>query len=462
MNKKNFFPIIGVIVIAVLARLLYLFDWHEVWWDAGAYVGIGKFLWSLGQSGLFENIRPLVWPFVIGFFWKISLNPVFWARMTEFLLSIASIWLVYLIGKELLSKRAAFFASIVFSFSAIFFFFGFHEYTEIPAVFFALAGVYALIKKKDLLSGILVGLAFLTKFPAGIFFVATLCYLLLRKKWLQGIRHAAGFAVPTSIFFMANLIAYKNPFAMLIFAHESIISVLGCNVLRFKPWWQYFVWVFVDNRLNIAAILGLFIAIKKRSWLLLGCLALPLAYFLALNCRDYRYALLFLPFIALLTGLGLEKIESWLPRFFKYAFVLLVVGISVFNGVLFYHGNERTQPIHAEEGYFRWLAENPVDGEVWSSNPIVSVYSDLRINKIWFPVFEEGRALEFNEYLRKNSGRIGAVLLDNCGGGIMCPPGNAECEAELDSMRSFLNENFRQVFFAEHGKCWYAVYARQN
>ncbi|MDO8661514.1 MAG: hypothetical protein Q7K43_06500, partial [Candidatus Woesearchaeota archaeon] len=77
LTKNCIWWVLGLMLVV---RLLFVFDWHEVWWDSGVYIGMGKWLWSLSTSGLWEDFRPVLWPIVLGFFWKIGLNPVFVAR----------------------------------------------------------------------------------------------------------------------------------------------------------------------------------------------------------------------------------------------------------------------------------------------------------------------------------------------------------------------------------------------
>jgi hypothetical protein len=154
----------------------------------------------------------------------------------------------------------------------------------------------------------------------------------------------------------------------------------------------------------------------------------------------------------------LERVKS--RRAYAWNAVLLVVlAVSLTTALVFYAQNEPRAPDLAAEQYFRWLADHPVNGEIWSSNPTVSIYTDQPIQKIYYPVFVEGTATDFNAYVRAHQPIIGAVLLDNCGGGIICPPDDAGCAVQLNQTRAFLNENFRQVLFTQSGACWYAVYA---
>lgn len=459
----------ALLLVAALARLLFFVDFHEVWWDSGVYVGMAKHLWSAGNAGLWEHIRPVLWPLIIGAAWMLKAHMVWFARSIEFLLTIISTGLVYALGRKLFSQRAAILASVVWTFSAIVFYLGFHEYTELPAVVLALAAVLAFAHERWFLAGLLTGLAFLMKFPAGIFLVVLCLALLVQKRWKAFLPLGIGFAIPAAAFLLFNQVMYGTLFGPLIAARESILSVLGCNVLRFKPWWQYAAWILTDNWLNAFALLGLATMVmrwKKQFILPLLALMIPAAYFMQLHCREYRYLVLFLPFVALATGQGITQVCDWLERtnaLKRYAWpliLLVVLGVSVFHGILFYQGNELRTPDPAAEQYYHWLQGKQVAGEIWTSNPIISVYTDAPVQKLYYPIYEQGSAADFNAYLSQHASGIGAVFLDNCGGGIVCPPDDLRCEEQLRAMRSFLNENFKQVFYAQSGACWYAIYAR--
>ena len=74
-------PLIVVIAISLFARLAFFFSYHELWWDSAVYIGMGKFIFSGGQLGLWEHLRPLMWPSFIGFLWKLGFNPVIAGRV---------------------------------------------------------------------------------------------------------------------------------------------------------------------------------------------------------------------------------------------------------------------------------------------------------------------------------------------------------------------------------------------
>ena len=200
----------------------------------------------------------------------------------------------------------------------------------------------------------------------------------------------------------------------------------------------------------------------KKFALPLFALILPAAYLMQLHCREYRYLLLFLPFVALFAGHGIALTAQWLEKKkIKHVWtmiLLIIIAFSASYGIWFYLDNEPQAPDQNAEQYYRWLEGKSVQGEIWTSNPVVSVYTDAPVHKLYYPIYEEGTATGFNRYLAENAGRISTVFLDNCGGGIICPLGDSGCEEQLQQMRSFLNENFVRVFSAQTGRCWYEIY----
>ena len=143
---KKIKPIIIILIIAFLARLIFLFDYHQIWWDSAVYIGMGKCIFSLGQQGLWEPLRPVLWPFVLGFLWKIKLDPIIFGRLLNVFLSLGIIYLTYFISKDIFDEKAALISSIIISFSSIFFFSTFRLYTEIPTIFLVLLSFYFLLR----------------------------------------------------------------------------------------------------------------------------------------------------------------------------------------------------------------------------------------------------------------------------------------------------------------------------
>lgn len=457
-------PLILILLFALSIRLIFAFGFHEIWWDSGVYIGMGKTIFSGGESGLYEHIRPPLVPLILGGFWSLGLDPALFGRLLEIALMIGVVFLTYLLAKEWFSEKIALLSALTISISPIFFYLSFHQYTEIPSVFFALLSLLLIVKKRYLLSGISLGLCFLSKFPAGIMLVVIGLFLLIHKQWKEGILVGAGFSLPVIPYFLFNWIYFASPIGPLFAAQDTINRALGCNVIRAQPFWQYFNWlIFSETKLHLFGLVGAVVLFKNwnKKWTLFSlCLIVPLLYFLPLSCRDYRYLTLFLPFFAMLTSLGVVYLFEKITKQNKWFYTLIfILGIFMLNTtILFYTANEKTALNPAEEIYFNYPNTIQAQKEIWTSNPIHAAYTDTKLHKLYYPVYDQGLALDFYEYLQKNPDKIGAVLLDNCGGGIICPPNDTVCEQRTAQTIQYLDKNMKRTLDLSHGHCWYRIW----
>lgn len=459
------YPLILLLVLAAAIRLVYLFDWHTLWWDAGVYTGMGKWLWSQGTLGLWEDIRPVLWPAILGFFWKIKMNPIGLGRALTFALSIANIFLVFQIGKKVFNKRVATVATAIFAVSPIFFFLGFHNYTEIPSLFFTLLGVLVFLNKRYYLAGVFIGLAFLIRFPIALFGIPLAIILLWGKEWKRAGTLLGGFLtlfIPLMVF---NWVLYGVPLLTLLKGQQIVGQVLGCTVLRFKPWYNYLYLIWIEHFFHVLALPGLYFTLKKinkNKALIALAVIIPLAYFMIVPCRDYRYLINVLPFIALLTAFGADEIinrfkKNWRPALFVFVLIAVII-IGGIQTIGYYRAHEQVVPDAAAEGYFSALDGVETTKEIWVAHPNIAAYTDLPLKKIYYPVYNAQVAASFHNHLMTNTGNISYVAIDNCGGGMICLPDDEQCIQETQKIKSFLAENFSIVYNQSTGRCWYEIY----
>ncbi len=467
MNEKKFerYALAAIVVLAVALRLLFAFSYHEVWWDSGVYIGMGKYIASGGDAGLFEHIRPPLIPLALGALWFFGLDPVLFGRLLEIMLMAGVVLLTFLVGKDWFGSKSALLASLVVALSPIFFYLSFHQYTEIPAVFFVLLALFFVQRGFPISAGLAAGFAFLAKFPAGMFVAIIIGYCLCIRRWQDAVKVAGGFAIPVVPYLAASAIIYGGPFATLEAGQSAIELALGCNVLRYRPWWYYFYWVFSETKLHLLALPGVYFLAKswkQKHTLFVVSLLLPLAYFLQLHCRDYRYLTLFLPFVALLSAFGaVSLLELKFKKRFAFVMLLIVCALWTGNtGLNFYETNEVQAPDLVLEEYLQSVDNLNVSGEVWVSHPSIAAHTNRKLEKIYYPIYDEGVALDFNTYLVEHASMIGAVFLDNCGGGIICPQGDVGCEAQSGRMIEHLDANFIRVFDKQSGRCWYRIWVK--
>ena len=435
-----------LVIAAVLARLAFLHS--GLLWDSAVYVGMGKFLFSVGTSGLWEHIRPPLLPIILGFFWKLNLDSILVYKAISLTFSAMLIWLVCKAGKQENKNDNAtgFIAASLIAVSAIIAMMSFQLYTEIPAVV-CILGAYLLYKEYDWLAGIMLALAFMFKFPSGIALIPFIIVLTFNKQFKSTIKLCLGFAIALLPYLIINAIIYKNPFTPFLDASSVINNVLGCNVLNYQPFWQYGIWVLTESIIYLFAIPGIVIAVRKKNWLLVLLALLPLIYFAQLHCRDYRYIIQILPFLAILAALSFQKIVK------NIHLGLIIIVICAIPGLLALQQQQTTISTQEHDYY---VFNSSTDKEIWTSNPMITLYTNKPINKIYYPLYHQNPN-KFLDYLKENNSRIWGVFLDNCGGGIVCDTEN--CKQTQDNTIDFLNTNFKLEYNESYGNCWFTIYS---
>lgn len=186
-------------------------------------------------------------------YWIASLGPLgnllFWALYKSFIHvipNVLTLYLIYLIGKELGSERLAFFASMFYAFSFAPHLYGLYTnfvYDPFP-VFLTVLGLYLLLKRRITTSAIVIGFATVVKlFPVLIFPIAL--------KFLKG-EERKRFAVP----YIAVIGLVLLPFVILNFpvfmstyywqngrppwetAYGYILAVSGAPFTYDQPYYQ--------------------------------------------------------------------------------------------------------------------------------------------------------------------------------------------------------------------------------
>ncbi|MBI2659470.1 glycosyltransferase family 39 protein [Candidatus Woesearchaeota archaeon] len=69
---------------------------------------------------MWEESRPLVFPFILGIGWKLGFDAIFFARIVSVVFAVLTIFMTYSIGLRLFSRKtgllAAFFTAFSFNF----------------------------------------------------------------------------------------------------------------------------------------------------------------------------------------------------------------------------------------------------------------------------------------------------------------------------------------------------------
>ena len=437
-----------VVLVFFIAKLFTLSAYKTIWWDSAAYFGMGKYIYSFGSAGLWEYSRPLVWPALLGFLWKLGFG-ILAARLIEIIFGCLAIFMTYLIGKELFDEKTALLSSFFLAISPTFLFFNGIMLTEIVSAFFSLFAVYLLLKNKHLLSGIFFGIAFMARFLQFFVFIAVVFALICSKKdskAFQGI--FLGFLLAISPYLILNHILYNNAFFPFI---QQVFLAANSGWLNHHPISYYFVGLFKENFLYLFFIAGIALAYKKqKSRFIVFPLIILFLFFNLIKQKEMRFLIILLPYMYLLASHALVyfvergKLKNLAVPLIFVLLVLSTVKISL---------NLASESGKSNKYGALQAKLEEAEGNIWISSPIMAVESGKRIGKlIYYPVFWQ----DFGELLQKSK-EASFIFLDACDLG--CRPYDNECEDDKKEMIAFFRQNFKQVY-SKQGECPQFVFSK--
>jgi len=421
MNKKNVnkfltnnFVLLFLLFIFFIARFLFLLKEQLPIWDEAVYIGMGKYLWSFGSTGGWEIIRPIIIPLIFGLIWKLNLNAIFFSKFVGLIFSIATLFMVYLLGKRLANKEVGLVAAVLLAVTPLFYNWSTFALVDIPSTFFALLSIYFFIEKKLWQSGIFAGVAFLTKFPQGLIVVALSFFAIERN--LRNIKTLWKYflaffsvAVPFLIF---NYFMYGNevsrvwhgifrPFIMSI----PMQDYAGFTGTFFENVSYYVVAVLKDNILLVFFVIGMYYFLKnkmyKREFNLINvALFLFLIYLTYIWHKEIRYSILFIPYFVLIAAYGIYSIVNKI-KFKSYVygavgFILLIIFLSNTEVGLY-------KAPDIEKEFYKYFLDKDTNNII-TNDPVPAAYVDKR----FYYIYNLAPGVIESEYdrLKDNSGAI--------------------------------------------------------
>ncbi|MCP3682730.1 MAG: glycosyltransferase family 39 protein [bacterium] len=405
-TKENI--IVACIIALFLAiKIPFFVKYNMIWWDGAVFIGIGKYIASLGSVGLWEPARPLGLSLIFGPIWRLGFDAVIFAQIIEILFAAGNIFLVYLIGKKLFSRNIGLIASVLLAFTPLFFFTSTKVYSGIPSTFFALLAFYFFIKKRSILAGLFVGISFMFRFPQALLFIALIIAILLNKEKLKAkVKSLLQFSVPFFLillsFFIFNIFMYKDLNIILAALHPFLIGITQPSHTVYtvaNNFSYYFVELFKQNPLFLFAIPALFFR-KRNNKALLIVLALFLLFFILFMSKLERFSLIFLPYICLLASFGIYQVFLFLrkQKYAKIAYALLIAYVAVScivvvaQDIEFYSFGE---PPVVREFYTSEALLN-AEGYILTTDPVPAAFTD----KKFVPYYENPWEAEriYDEY----------------------------------------------------------------
>ena len=97
---------------------------------------------------MWEESRPLILPVILGVGWFLDLDIVYFGRLVSIIFAVLVVYLTYIIGIKLFSKKIALLAAFFTAFSYNFLFFSPSILTGIPSTFFVLFAFYFFLNNR--------------------------------------------------------------------------------------------------------------------------------------------------------------------------------------------------------------------------------------------------------------------------------------------------------------------------
>ncbi|MBI4151392.1 glycosyltransferase family 39 protein [Candidatus Woesearchaeota archaeon] len=442
-------PLVVLVTFSLLIRIGYILLQHSLWWDSYVYIGIGKFLASSGESGLFEVFRPPLHPLILGVFWRIGFEPLFIGPLLDVFFSLIIVILTYKIGILGFEQKTAFLAAAVSSATPVFLMHTGLILTEPLAMALTLGAVYLFISNRSsLLTGFLLGLAFLGKFPQGIVLPLLLLMIFFRhKRLLEKVKEMGltgiGFGMIAAPYFFLNAKYLGDPFLPLTAGSWIVTTatwLYGTGAL------YYFTHFFLKYPLFLLFFGHVYLCLKNVAlgikqnksqfislFLTILCLG-TIGYFLTVPRKEPRYLVVIIPYLALLSIAEARRIYTWLqlqekpfvrPR--AFVAVCFIVSIVFVPGSLSFE--EPAYPSDLAEQFALFSTSAPI----LSSNPLPAAFSDARIIVLGNMEY----AAATYEHEKRDAGLI---VLTDCD--LLCPPDDLACEERRkDVISTIITEN---------------------
>lgn len=373
-------------------RIWYLTEPSLIWWDESVYIGMGKYIFSGGMIGMFENFRPLVWPTTLGVIWRTGLSPHLIGSIIVTIASANVIWMSYLIG-ERLKRYAGVISAFIIASSATFFMFSRVPVTDVLSLSIAMTAIWLALRGNWFTAGFISGLAFLTRFPHGVAFGCIILYALIMaiisKEWKsfgrKALMTALGFAIFAIPFFIFNIVRYGDPLLPLKLGREILeYSVLNYdNLFYVKALIKesaYFYLAFVPL---IALPFSKKLRIHRGVILISTVFLFSIIYYSRIAHKEERYMLSFLTYGAILAGYAFV----WLLHKINSKTLAVVIGIMIANTMynnqysLFWQHVPNSEALAPYMRFQDFFVDKP--GKiVVTSYPMIAGVSDVRVVEV--------------------------------------------------------------------------------
>lgn len=408
--KENWI-FLGIVIFTIGIRLYYFFLTlgQPLWYDESVYMLISqKFAFGVDYS--FPAVRPILFSLITAMFLIIKNNELL-PRLFMLVLSMFSVWGMYLLGKEVVNKNVGLISSFLMSIFYLNLFFTYRLLVDLPSLtFFIFSALffYKYCKTKSgkflYLASFVVAVGTLFKLSTAFILIPFFIYILTTER--MGFLKKKETWIALTIFLM-TLLPYiiwgYSEFGGFVFtqasshvAPESYLSGLGIlkNYLMLFP--TYLSWIIL-----YVFILGLIFMYKiviyfdkvikggndklRRDFYLFLIFIIPLVLIsIFINHNEDRYIFIVFPSIMIISSSFIWKIYEFIKKNNKVIAIILLVLLLIFP--TYYQLNSADKLIkNKQDSYLDvkqaglWLRENSNDSDIIAtrSQPQIRYYSGL-------------------------------------------------------------------------------------
>jgi hypothetical protein len=438
--------VLGVLLLLfIAAKILVVMQAHTPIWDEAVYTGMGKHISSGGASGLWEPIRPVGLPLVLGLIFITGLPFELSAEIALLAFSVGLLALVYLLAKKIFNAPTGILAVLLMMWTSVFFVQSSLILTEVPSTFFAVLSLYLLTQRRLFFSGMSAGMAALFKFPHVLLPVAIAAFICIavahRDRVHAALVAGAGYAVIAGPLLLFHAVRYGSalePF-LLASSHQAnpllVVHGIAANALF------YLASAVRENVFFLFVPVGIYAILREKNKESAGVAVaaiLYLVYFTFIPNKQERFLLLFLPFFAIISAYGFYSLlvgmrgSTWKSATIL-AVIVMVAGASAY-GTLMSDAEWYRYRGSVEHGIY----DLPVRGTVLTSDPVFAYYNDNLFIPYYFSTADgEGIAARRDALIDRMATAEAVVYSAD---GFYCAQGDERCSEALSAVGEALDK----------------------
>jgi 4-amino-4-deoxy-L-arabinose transferase-like glycosyltransferase len=360
--------IIIIILIAAIGKFFVIPFNQGLWWDEAVYLGLGTGIsngyYSLWPGTIVESFRPPLYPIVISLF-SFSIPLV---RIISAMLSVISILMVYKISKNIFNRNVALWTALFYSTNCMFIFFSIKALSESLLLFlFSLSLLIFLKWEKTgddrflLISGVLLGLSFITRYLTAAVILAYIIYFvanLILSRRAQYIKHLIILILGTVIgvipLMLLNISNFGTPFAGSLLNLYVFITQGSSGIPAIEGVLQFFGIMGLMMIFGVAYLLKDYIK-RLRNNKLLGiehlfiiAIFISVLTYVMISRKEPRHFLTYLPILSVLAGYGMVRfMKNLKTKLRKTTAFLVVILVCISLGFGLYASINDTQSASA-------------------------------------------------------------------------------------------------------------------